>query len=206
MLPIHIPHRSEQSLNLISTSFNSKPSRRQTGNRSCMKYQRVVTARSLKCVQFYDWFRNELHLKKSAIKKTLLIFPLSLAHRNKNRVGGVGKREKTSVVFGRIINPQLHVLKSRGPHSHILMTGGVRRIFLGLTFWPKGIFLGLWKTPGFFWVTKTTEGFLWVLYFSSAQVKNNISATYSFVFYQNRNRLLPKPKLKLACFSFPARR
>ena len=49
--------------------------------------------------------------------------------------------------------------------------GGVRRIFLGLTFWPKGIFLGLWKTPGFFWVAKTTEGFFWLLYFSSAQIK-----------------------------------
>ena len=65
--------------------------------------------------------------------------------------------------------------------------GGVRRIFLGLTFWPKGIFLGLWKTPGFFGVAKTTEGFFWVLYFSSAQIKNNISAIYSFVFDQNQS-------------------
>ena len=56
--------------------------------------------------------------------------------------------------------------------------GGVRRIFLGLTFWPKGIFLGLWKTPGFFWVAKTTQGFFGVLYFSSAQINNNISAIY----------------------------
>ena len=65
--------------------------------------------------------------------------------------------------------------------------GGVRRIFWGLTFWPKGIFWGLWKTPGFFWVAKTTEGFFWVLYFSSAQIKNNISAIYSFVFDQNQS-------------------
>ena len=64
---------------------------------------------------------------------------------------------------------------------------GVRRIFLGLTFWPKGIFLGLWKTPGFFWVAKTTEGFFWVLYFSSAQIKNNKSAIYSFVFDQDQS-------------------
>ena len=49
---------------------------------------------------------------------------------------------------------------------------GVRRIFLGLTFWPKGSFLGLWKTPGFFWVAKTTQGFFGVLYFSSAQINN----------------------------------
>ena len=72
---------------------------------------------------------------------------------------------------------------AQGPHSHILMTGGVRRIFLGLTFWPKG----LWKTPGFFWVAKTTEGFFLVLYFSSAQIKNNISASYSVVFDQNQS-------------------
>ena len=56
--------------------------------------------------------------------------------------------------------------------------GGVRRIFWGLTFWPKGIFLDLWKTPGLFWVAKTTQGFFWVLYFSSAQINNNISAIY----------------------------
>ena len=65
--------------------------------------------------------------------------------------------------------------------------GGVRRIFLGLTFWPKGIFLGLWKTPGFFWVAKTTQKFLGVLYFSSAQINNNINAIYSFVFDQNQS-------------------
>ena len=51
--------------------------------------------------------------------------------------------------------------------------GGVRVIFLGLKFWPKVIFLGLWKTPGFFWVAKKnrgiflgcekrTKGFFWV--------------------------------------------
>ena len=65
--------------------------------------------------------------------------------------------------------------------------GGVWRIFLGVTFWPKGIFWGLWKTLGFFGVAKTTQGFLWVLYFSSAQIKNNISAIYSFVFDQNQS-------------------
>ena len=35
--------------------------------------------------------------------------------------------------------------------------GGVRVIFLGLKFWPKVIFWGLWKTPGFFGVAKKTE-------------------------------------------------
>ena len=51
----------------------------------------------------------------------------------------------------------------------------------------KGIFLGLWKMPGFFWVAKTTEGFFWLLYFSSAQIKNNTSAIYSFVFGQKQS-------------------
>ena len=76
--------------------------------------------------------------------------------------------------------------------------GGVWRIFLGLTFWPKGIFLGLWKTPGFFGSQKQHRDIFWILYFSSAQINNNISAIYSFVFDQ-----IKKPKLKLACFSFP---
>ena len=46
--------------------------------------------------------------------------------------------------------------------------GEVRRIFLGLTFWPKGIFLGLWKTPRFFWVAKTTQGFFGLFFFISS--------------------------------------
>ena len=46
--------------------------------------------------------------------------------------------------------------------------GGVRGIILGLKFWPKGIFLGLWKTRGIFGV----------LHFSSAQINNNISVFY----------------------------
>ena len=29
--------------------------------------------------------------------------------------------------------------------------------------------------PGFFWVTKKVQGFYWVLYFSSAQISNNIT-------------------------------
>ena len=64
-------------------------------------------------------------------------------------------------------------LLPQGPHSHILMTGGVRRIFLGLTFWPKWFFLGLWKTPGFFWVAKTTQGFFWYCVFH--QLKSTIT-------------------------------
>ena len=32
---------------------------------------------------------------------------------------------------------------NQGAHSHILMMGGVQRIFWGVKFWLKGIFLGL---------------------------------------------------------------
>ena len=63
-------------------------------------------------------------------------------------------------------------LPSQGPHSHILMTGGSEGFFFGLTFWPKGIFLGVWKTPGFYWVAKTTQGFFWgVVFFISSNQK-----------------------------------
>ena len=55
--------------------------------------------------------------------------------------------------------------------------GGVQRIFLGVTFWPKGIFLG----------RENNREIFWVLYFSSAQIKNNMSAIYSFVFEQNQS-------------------
>ena len=36
-------------------------------------------------------------------------------------------------------------------------------IFLGLKFWPKAIFLGPRKTPGFFGVSKKTVGYFWVV-------------------------------------------
>ena len=75
----------------------------------------------------------------------------------------------------------------QGSHSHILMTGGSEGFFGVWHLGQKGFFLGLWKTPGFFWVAKTTEGFFWVLYFSSVEIKNNISAIYSFVFDQNQS-------------------
>ena len=38
------------------------------------------------------------------------------------------------------------ILKLQGPHSHILvMRGGIRGIFLGLKFWPKWNFLGVFE-------------------------------------------------------------
>ena len=90
------------------------------------------------------------------------------------------------ISVGRLCSVTNIAVKTPRATLTYLMTG-VRRIFLGLTFCPKGIFLGLWKTWGFFGVAKTTERFFWVLYVSSAQIKNNISAIYSFVFDQNQS-------------------
>ena len=59
--------------------------------------------------------------------------------------------------------------------------------FFGSDILAKRDFFGSMKDAGIFWVAKTTEGFFWVLYFSSAQIKNNISAIYSFVFDQNQS-------------------
>ena len=57
------------------------------------------------------------------------------------------------------------------PNSYILLMGGPRD-FLGLKFWSKGIFLSMIDAE-FFGVAKKTQGFFWVLYFSSAQINNN---------------------------------
>ena len=51
---------------------------------------------------------------------------------------------------------------SQGTHSRILMTGGVRVIFLGQKFWPKVIFFGSMKDAGFFLGRKKREGFFWI--------------------------------------------
>ena len=47
-----------------------------------------------------------------------------------------------------------------------------------ITYFNEGDFLGLWKTLGFFLGREKTQGFCWVLYFSSAQINNSISAIY----------------------------
>ena len=55
-------------------------------------------------------------------------------------------------------------MKTQVPHSRILMLGGGGGLsdFFVSEIWPKVIFLGLWKMPGFFWVVKKTEGLFWV--------------------------------------------
>ena len=59
---------------------------------------------------------------------------------------------------------------AQGPHSHILLTGGVEGFFGGLKFWPKGSM----KDAGIIFGREKTRGSFWVLYFSSAQVNNDI--------------------------------
>ena len=57
--------------------------------------------------------------------------------------------------------------------------GGGPKDFFGSDILAKRDFFGSRK--------QLTQGFFWVLYFSSAQINNNISAIYSFVFDQNQN-------------------
>ena len=63
--------------------------------------------------------------------------------------------------------------------------------FFGSQILAKKDFLGLWKTQGFFLVAKKTQGFFWLLYFSSAQINNNVSTIYCwcgiFFRYQAKN-------------------
>ena len=49
--------------------------------------------------------------------------------------------------------------------------GGIRRIFLGLTFWPKGIFFGFMKDAGIFLGRENNTGIFWgiVFFISSNQ-------------------------------------
>ena len=55
------------------------------------------------------------------------------------------------------------MIESQGPHSHILMTGGVRVIFFRSEILAKGDFFGSMKDAGIFLgCKKKKEGFLWV--------------------------------------------
>ena len=64
---------------------------------------------------------------------------------------------------------------AQGPHSHILLTGGGGRgIFWGSEILAKRDFFGSMKDAGFFFGREKTRGSFWVLYFSSAQVNNDI--------------------------------
>ena len=71
----------------------------------------------------------------------------------------------------------------QGPHSHIVLTGGgVPRYFFRSKFWPKEIYLSLWKTL-LGSRKKKTQGFFRVLYISSVQINNTISAIYCWYGY-----------------------
>ena len=72
------------------------------------------------------------------------------------------------------------VLDTQGPHSHIiLMMEGCPKDFCGSEILAKRDFLGSMKDAGIFMgLEKHMQGFSWVLYYSSAQINNNISAIY----------------------------
>ena len=74
--------------------------------------------------------------------------------------------------------------QSQGPHSHILLTGESEGFFGVWNFGQKGFFwVYEWlmgESEGFFWVWNFgQQGFLGVLYFSSAQINNNISSQFT---------------------------
>ena len=65
--------------------------------------------------------------------------------------------------------------------------GGGPKDFFGSDILAKRDFFGSMKDAGISLGRETTQGFFRVLYFTSAQIKNNISAIYSFVFDQNQS-------------------
>ena len=56
--------------------------------------------------------------------------------------------------------------------------GGGTRDFFGSEILTQRDFFGSMKDTGIFLGRKKTQGFFWVLYFSSAQINNNISVIY----------------------------
>ena len=59
--------------------------------------------------------------------------------------------------------------------------------FFGSDILAKKDFFGSMKDAGIFLGGENNRGFVLVLYFSSAQIKNNISTSYSVVFDQNQS-------------------
>ena len=55
----------------------------------------------------------------------------------------------------------------------VVVVGGVRRIFLGMKFWPIKRFFGFMREAKIFLGCEKTQGLFGVMYFSSAQMKNN---------------------------------
>ena len=56
--------------------------------------------------------------------------------------------------------------------------GGSEGFFWVWHFGEKGFFWVYERRRNFFWIAKKTQGFFWLLYFSSAQINNNISTIY----------------------------
>ena len=63
------------------------------------------------------------------------------------------------------------------PHSHILLMEG-SEVFFWSEILARKDFFGSMKDVGDFLEYSKNMGILWVLYFSSAQINNNISAIY----------------------------
>ena len=77
--------------------------------------------------------------------------------------------------FGSIIMPCPNCIltNSQGPHSHILVMGGPKDFFGVWNFGQRGFFGVYERGQDFFGLPENTVIF-WILYFSSAQINNNI--------------------------------
>ena len=88
-------------------------------------------------------------------------------------------------LVSRLINKEfLSIYKTSRPQGAPLtyFTDGGSGDFFGSEIFAKRDFLGLWKTRVFFLggggSREKTQELFWVLYFSSAQINNNISVIY----------------------------
>ena len=66
--------------------------------------------------------------------------------------------------------------------------GGGPKDFFGSDILAKGDFLGSMKDAGIFLGRENNRGIFLGIVFSSAQIKNNLSAIYSFVFDKKQSR------------------
>ena len=93
------------------------------------------------------------------------------------------------ISVGRLCSVTNIALKTPRATLTYLMTGGSEGFFwVWHKFLSKRDFFGSMKDVGIFWARENNrEIFLGIVCFWSAQIKNNISAIYSFVFDQNQS-------------------
>ena len=81
-----------------------------------------------------------------------------------------------------------------------MCVGGGSEDFCGSEILAKMFFMDLLKKPRFFWAKKKTQGYFWVLYFSSAQINKNILCTIYCLRGIIVHKILGRQILKLGLF------